>query len=68
MKETESKSAMGLIINPQSGEILAMSSVPSFDNNNFLTILYKSASLQSFDRPIRAGVNIQNCSCHSILS
>ena len=35
MKETESKSAMGLIMNPQSGAILAMSSVPSFDNNNF---------------------------------
>ena len=35
MKETDSKSAMGLIMNPQSGAILAMSSVPSFDNNNF---------------------------------
>ncbi len=35
MKETESKSAMGLIMNPQSGAILAMSSLPSFDNNNF---------------------------------
>ena len=35
MKETESKSAMGLIMNPQSGAILAMSSVPSYDNNNF---------------------------------
>ena len=35
MNETESKSAMGLIMNPQSGAILAMSSVPSYDNNNF---------------------------------
>ncbi len=34
-KETEAKSAMGIIMNPQSGEILAMSSVPSFDNNSF---------------------------------
>ena len=35
MKETDAKSAMGIIMNPQSGEILAMSSVPSFDNNSF---------------------------------
>ena len=33
--ETEAKSAMGIIMNPQSGEIIAMSSVPTFDNNNF---------------------------------
>ena len=35
MLETNAKSAMGVIINPQSGAILAMSSVPSFDNNFF---------------------------------
>jgi len=35
MLETSAKSAMGVIINPQSGAILAMSSVPSFDNNFF---------------------------------
>ena len=33
--ETNAKSATGIIINPQSGEILAMASVPGFDNNNF---------------------------------
>ena len=33
--ETNSISAMGVIINPQTGAILAMSSMPGFDNNNF---------------------------------
>ena len=33
--ETSSKSAMGVIMNPQTGAILAMASVPSFDNNDF---------------------------------
>ena len=33
--ETNAKSATGIIMNPQSGEILAMASVPGFDNNNF---------------------------------
>ena len=33
--ETSSISAMGIIMNPQTGAILAMSSVPGFDNNNF---------------------------------
>ena len=33
--ETNAKSAMGVIMNPQTGAILAMASVPSFDNNNF---------------------------------
>ena len=35
LKETSSKSAMGVIMNPQTGAILAMASVPSFDNNDF---------------------------------
>ena len=35
LKETRAKSAMGVIMNPQTGAILAMASVPSFDNNNF---------------------------------
>ncbi len=34
-KETNSKSAMGVIINPQTGAVLAMASVPDFDNNYF---------------------------------
>ena len=34
-KETNSLSAMGVIINPQTGAILAMASVPGFDNNYF---------------------------------
>ena len=33
--ETNAKSATGIIMDPQSGEILAMASVPGFDNNNF---------------------------------
>ena len=35
LEETNAKSAMGVIMNPQTGAILAMASVPSFDNNNF---------------------------------
>ena len=35
LKETNAKSAMGVIMNPQTGAVLAMASVPSFDNNNF---------------------------------
>ena len=35
LKETSSKSAMGVIMNPQTGAILAMASVPSFNNNDF---------------------------------
>ncbi len=34
-KETNSLSAMGVILNPQTGAILAMASVPDFDNNYF---------------------------------
>ena len=34
-KETNSISAMGIIMNPQTGAILAMASVPDFDNNYF---------------------------------
>ena len=34
-KETKSLSAMGVIMNPQTGAILAMASVPDFDNNYF---------------------------------
>ena len=34
-KETNSKSAMGIIMNPQTGAILAMTSIPDFDNNYF---------------------------------
>ena len=34
-KETNSISAMGVIMNPQTGAILAMASVPDFDNNYF---------------------------------
>ena len=34
-KETNSLSAMGVIMNPQTGAILAMASVPDFDNNYF---------------------------------
>jgi len=33
VKKTEAKSAMGLIINPQTGDILAMANVPDFDPN-----------------------------------
>ena len=33
--ETNAKSATGIIMDPQSGEILAMASVPGFDNNDF---------------------------------
>ncbi|RPG63054.1 MAG: PASTA domain-containing protein [Flavobacteriaceae bacterium TMED238] len=33
--ETNSISAMGIIMNPQTGAILAMSSMPGFDNNSF---------------------------------
>ena len=33
--ETSATSATGIIMNPQSGEILAIASVPGFDNNNF---------------------------------
>tara|TARA_B100001250_G_C19800172_1_gene790683 strand:- start:410 stop:2401 length:1992 start_codon:yes stop_codon:yes gene_type:complete len=33
--ETNSISATGLIVNPQTGEILAIASTPGFDNNNF---------------------------------
>ena len=35
LKETSSKSAMGVIMNPQTGAILAMASVPTFNNNDF---------------------------------
>ncbi len=34
-QETNSISAMGIIMNPQTGAILAMASLPNFDNNNF---------------------------------
>ena len=34
-KETNSISTMGVIMNPQTGAILAMASVPDFDNNYF---------------------------------
>ena len=34
-KETNAISAMGVIINPQTGAILAIASVPDFDNNYF---------------------------------
>ena len=34
-KETNSLSAMGIIMNPQTGAILAIASVPDFDNNYF---------------------------------
>ena len=34
-KETNSISAMGIIMNPQTGAVLAMASLPNFDNNNF---------------------------------
>ena len=34
-KETNSLSAMGVIMNPQTGAVLAMASVPDFDNNYF---------------------------------
>ena len=34
-KETNSISAMGIIMNPQTGAILAMASVPDLDNNYF---------------------------------
>ena len=33
--DTGSKSATGIIMNPQTGEILAMATTPGFDNNNF---------------------------------
>ena len=33
--DTASKSATGIIMNPQTGEILAMATTPGFDNNNF---------------------------------
>ena len=34
-KEADATTATGIIINPQTGEILAMASTPGFDNNNF---------------------------------
>ena len=34
-KETNSTSAMGVIMNPQTGAILALASVPDYDNNYF---------------------------------
>ena len=33
INETEAISAMGILINPQTGEILAMASLPDFDSN-----------------------------------
>ena len=33
--ETSAKGAIGVIMNPQTGEILALASTPSFDNNQF---------------------------------
>ena len=33
INETEAKSAMGILLNPQTGEILAMASLPDFDSN-----------------------------------
>ena len=35
--ETNAISATGIIINPETGEILAMASTPGFNNNNFIT-------------------------------
>ncbi|MGY8782573.1 MAG: penicillin-binding protein [Fidelibacterota bacterium] len=34
-EETKALSATGIIMNPQTGEIIAMASVPGFDNNHF---------------------------------
>lgn len=35
VEETQSKSGVGIIMNPETGEILAMASVPTFDPNSY---------------------------------
>lgn len=52
LKKYSAKSAMGIIMNPKTGEIYAMGSVPSFDPNNFS----KEKNVSVFSNPLVEGV------------
>jgi penicillin-binding protein 2 len=42
----------GLVINPQTGEILSLVSLPSFDNNNLTSQMFTDKSMPTFNRVI----------------
>ncbi|MBT3180365.1 MAG: transpeptidase family protein [Candidatus Marinimicrobia bacterium] len=54
-KETGAVSATGIIMNPQTGEILAMSSTPGFDNNKYSKSLQETHRIRSITDQFEPG-------------
>ena len=53
--ETNASSATGLILNPQTGEILALATSPGFDNNEFFSSNAKSHRIRSITDQFEPG-------------
>ena len=65
--ETNSISATGLIINPQTGEVLAIASTPGFNNNNFTKSDPKFHRIRSITDQFEPGSTFKSFSATSAL-
>ena len=65
--ETNSISATGIIVNPQTGEILAIASTPGFDNNNFSTADPNYHRIRSITDQFEPGSTFKSFSAASAL-
>jgi len=66
--ETNALSATGIIMNPQSGEILAMASTPGFDNNNFETSVPTQQRIRAITDQFEPGSTFKVVSAVSAIS
>ena len=66
--ETKAVSATGIIMNPQTGEILAMASTPGFDNNKFSSTLPDYHRVRSITDQFEPGSTFKVVSAVSALA
>ena len=66
--ETNALSATGIIMNPQSGEILAMASTPGFDNNKFETSVPTQQRIRAITDQFEPGSTFKVVSAVSAIS
>ena len=66
--ETNALSATGIIMNPQTGEILAMASTPGFDNNKFGTSAPAQQRIRSITDQFEPGSTFKVVSAVSAIS
>lgn len=67
-KEADATTATGIIINPQTGEILAMASTPGFDNNNFSKYSLETHRCRAITDQFEPGSTFKIVSAVAVLS